>query len=480
MYVAMFVKAMFGSQEVEIHCLFFYPGVFVAITMSRLNESSQERELARAVARRTLPTSNIPVSESRLPTDKSGSTPTARALQGRYRKPRKPRAGCEYSPSKYRPLVLAHERIQKWETPCTDEYRRVQNSISPAGFQKFLEVMLLGLDEGTRSNYGAGLLRFTQFCDTLSIHEEARMPASAHLLAIFAADAAGYNSDGTVNNWLAGLKVWHDVNGTQWNGDSPQMKRVKAGIKKLVPPTSKRAKRPPVTIEHMYALYAMLDLTNCKDAAVWATACVAFWGCCRLGELLPKSGAAFHPSHNVTRGEVVLFETDDTGQAISTGFRIPWTKVTKEEGADICVSEPEPTLSTQFALQQHLHANKNVPAYASLFAYETETSGHHNMTKSEYLARVNAVWEMRGLLTVNGHSARIGGATELLLRGVNPDVVAQQGRWSSHSFLLYWRKIQTILPLFINKQFGANRVSQASKGMLDFIKKYGLQNVNVQ
>ncbi|KAJ6626662.1 hypothetical protein B0H10DRAFT_1941672 [Mycena sp. CBHHK59/15] len=182
------------------------------------------------------------------------------------------------------------------------------------------------------------------------------------------------------------------------------MKRVKAGIKKLVPPTSKQAKRPPVTIEHMYALYVTLDLTNCKDAAVWEMACVAFWGCCRLGELLPKSKAAFHPSHNVTHGEVVLFETDDTGRAISTGFRIPWTKVTKEEGADIFFP------ATTFTREQ------NVPAYATLFAYETEASGHHNMTKSEYLAWVNMVWEMRGLPTVNGHSARIGGATELLLR----------------------------------------------------------------
>ncbi|KAJ7814945.1 hypothetical protein B0H14DRAFT_2310025, partial [Mycena olivaceomarginata] len=56
------------------------------------------------------------------------------------------------------------------------------------------------------------------------------------------------------------------------------------------------------------------------------------------------------------------------------------------------------------------------------------------MTKTEYLARVNTIWETKGLLTANVHSVRIGGATELLLRGVNPDVVAQQGRWSSHSF----------------------------------------------
>ncbi|KAJ6611708.1 hypothetical protein B0H10DRAFT_2055371 [Mycena sp. CBHHK59/15] len=335
------------------------------------------------------------------------------------------------------------------------------NIAGPAAFQKFIEVMLLGLDEGTRSNYGAGLLRFTQFCDMLSIREEARMPASAHLLAIFASDAAGYTSDSTLSNWLAGLKTWHDINGAQWEGETPKMKRVKAGVKKLVPATSKWAKRPPVTLEHMYALYISLVLTNCKDTQYGL------------------NKAAFHPSHHVTRGEEVHFETHTSGKAVSTGFRIPWTKVTKEEGADICVSKPEPALFTQYAMRQHLHANKRVPPHASLFAYEKDGGGHHNMTKTEYLTRVNDVWRNKGLLTVNGHSVQIGGTTELLLRGVNPDIVAQQGRWSSHSFSLYWRKIQTILPLFINQEFGANRISQASKGMLEFLKKYGLKNVEI-
>ncbi|KAJ6617931.1 hypothetical protein B0H10DRAFT_1796291 [Mycena sp. CBHHK59/15] len=397
-------------------------------------------------------------------------TPTVHLLQGRFRKPRKPHSGCEYSPSPFRPVVLAHERIQKLTTLCTELYWETQKGFSPEAFQKFLEVMLPGLDESARSNYGAELLCFTQFCDALNIHEEARVPASKHLLAFFAADAVRYSSDGTVINWLAGLKIWHDVNGAQWNGDSPQMKRVKAGGKKLVPQMSKRAKRPPVTIEHLYMLYTMLDLTNCKDAAVWVVACVAFWGCCRLGELLPTDNVSFHPSHHVTWGEEVTLKVDGDGKAHSTGFHIPWTKVAKEEGADISQKHfPD-------AMQQHLHANKSVPLHASLFAYEKDTGGHYNMTKTEYLTRVNGIWKVNGMLTVNGHSARIGGAMELLLRGVNPDVVAQQGRWVPHSFLLDWRKIQTILPLFINREFGANRISQTSQGMWDFVKKYGLQN----
>lgn len=38
---------------------------------------------------------------------------------------------------------------------------------------------------------------------------------------------------------------------------------------------------------------------------------------------------------------------------------------------------------------------------------------------------------------ISGHSFRIGGAVELLLAGVPPEVVAATGNWTSLAFLLY-------------------------------------------
>jgi len=46
----------------------------------------------------------------------------------------------------------------------------------------------------------------------------------------------------------------------------------------------------------------------------------------------------------------------------------------------------------------------------------------------------------------SGHSFRIGGTVELLLSGVPPEVVASLGGWSSMAFLLYWRKLDEIIP----------------------------------
>ncbi|KAI6138785.1 hypothetical protein BKA82DRAFT_3989424 [Pisolithus tinctorius] len=114
--------------------------------------------------------------------------------------------------------------------------------------------MLQSLDVNTHSNYGAGLLHFTQFCNKLSIPESARMPTSAELIALFASHHARHLSDKTLNNWLAGLHFWHIINGAEWKADD-KLHHVWRGFAKLVPPSSKHAKRPPVTLDALCILH---------------------------------------------------------------------------------------------------------------------------------------------------------------------------------------------------------------------------------
>lgn len=49
------------------------------------------------------------------------------------------------------------------------------------------------------------------------------------------------------------------------------------------------------------------------------------------------------------------------------------------------------------------------------------------MTKTWFMARCNEIWAKEGLETLTGHCFRIGRATELLLRGVAPEVVQALG-----------------------------------------------------
>ncbi|KAF9460773.1 hypothetical protein BDZ94DRAFT_1145246, partial [Collybia nuda] len=162
---------------------------------------------------------------------------------GRLRIPRKPRKDAHITPSSHRPPVLASDCLLLWTTPHSKTFQTsLEAGLPDTAILKLFQVMSHSLDESTHSNYGAGLLRFTQFCDTNNIPEVDRMPASESLLSSFAASAAGLTSEKTLSNWLAGLHYWHVINGAPWRG-AGVLHHVRQDFAKLVPPSSKWAKR---------------------------------------------------------------------------------------------------------------------------------------------------------------------------------------------------------------------------------------------
>ncbi|KDR78457.1 hypothetical protein GALMADRAFT_137530 [Galerina marginata CBS 339.88] len=188
------------------------------------------------------------------------------------------------------------------------------------------------VDIETRKNYGAGLLRFTQFCDKFQIPEDQRVPATEQLLSLFVADAgASKVTAKTVSSWLTGLKMWHVMNGTDWKGGE-LLKRAKKGVAKLAPNASTPAKEP-ATYEHMLALRHKLNLANTRDAAIWGATSTAFKDCTRLGELLPKTRSSFNAKKNVTRGCPVKRGNTASGKRRFVQFKIPWSKTTGFKGA---------------------------------------------------------------------------------------------------------------------------------------------------
>ncbi|KAK7002244.1 hypothetical protein R3P38DRAFT_3605132 [Favolaschia claudopus] len=258
-----------------------------------------------------------------------------------------------------------------------------------------------------------GLLRFNHFCDLHNIPESQRMPASEALLSIFISSyGAGLVASGTVSTWLAGLQLWHAVNFAPWHG-----------VSKLAPPSSRRLPRDPVTFNHMVILRTHLDLSNSRDSAIWAAACTAWRDCARLGKYWSHLHLPSMP-------------------------RIPWTKTRLSLGDWLTSTETIDDVDAVAALEHHLAVNESVPDSAPLFAYATQ-SGWSHLTRADFIARCNQIWLEAGMGGLNGHGFRIGGTTHLLLHGVDPWVVMKQGRWSSAAFLVYWRNVEEILPLFI-------------------------------
>ncbi|KAF5376117.1 hypothetical protein D9615_007777 [Tricholomella constricta] len=174
------------------------------------------------------------------------------------------------------------------------------NSFIPPDYQPLLYTRFLeSLSSSTRQSYGAGLLRFTQFCDRLRIPEEQHMLASDLLLSMFVADASGSHSDNCIRNWLNGLRSWHILNRAEWHGQDPWVLTYWKVADKLGVPF-KRLPRSPITAKHLLALHQKLDLKAPRDAAIWAAALTAFWGCRHLGKLL-SSSTCFPPAVHVSR-----------------------------------------------------------------------------------------------------------------------------------------------------------------------------------
>ncbi|KAK6967056.1 DNA breaking-rejoining enzyme [Favolaschia claudopus] len=305
-------------------------------------------------------------------------------------------------PSPLRPPVLAKDRILSWRTPYSfHSLRSLSVSFSPDLISRWQTVLAASVERDTHGSYAAGLLRFNHFCDLHNIPETQRMPASEALLSIFVSSyGAGFVASGTVGTWLAGLQLWHAVNFAPWHGAT------------LLSRTRK-----------------------------------AWRDCARLGEILVSSISSFDPKRNVTRGCAKKRGTASNGHKFIS-FKVPWTKTRLALGDWLTSTETSDEVDAVAALEHHLVVNSSVPDSAPLFAYATR-SGWSHLTRTDFITRCNQIWLDAGMAGLNGHGFRIGGTTHLLLHGVDPWVVMKQGRWSSAAFLVYWRNVEEILPLFI-------------------------------
>lgn len=392
-----------------------------------------------------------------------GDVVTSRPSVGRVVKARRPRLAKDshYVRSDLRPESSpAHLRIAHWITPWSlrqlDEMRR---ELPPSSIRKINEVLVQSWCQETRSTQGAALLRFTEHCDELGIPEENRMPASPYLLASFVSKHAGRVSESCIDGWMSSLHAWHTVNNAPWKGDGSFVSQVKKGAAKLAPPP--KPPRMPVTLQHMKVLQRGLDLFNPFDAAVWAVATCAFWGCCRLGELTVEFDSFVDPKHSVLRSFAnVSFGSSSSSAPIpgrTVSFRIPWTKTTRAEGAVLTISGEE-SLSPFHAMKNHLAISKDAPSDSHLFSYKDGEGCWHPMTKARFMARCNELWVAEGLEELDGHGFRIGGSTGLLLGGVPPHVVAMVGRWKSLTFLRYWRNVSEIIVNSIASCYDKTRI----------------------
>lgn len=349
------------------------------------------------------------------------------------------------SPSSiYRPLVRAHDRIGYWHSPTSIKNRvsRILNA-HPSDMDRLDTLTDASLKSSTLSTYGSGLAHWIAWCDLRGLPEHDRLPASAHHLALFLGYLSRHKSEAVLRTAMSGLRHWHELNGLKWAGDDAFVRKIRHAAG-LAAPVSVRPRRSPVTIPHLVALRENLNFANTFDSAVFAVACTAFWGVCRLGELTVPSLISFDPRFHVSKSAATRTRTNPDGSTASLTFHVPWSKTTALLGADIVLTANAELTCPVVAFQHHLLSNASVPNDHGLFSY-IEKGQPKFLTKKAFLSRCAAIWGNANLEMVQGHSFRIGGTTEFLQRGLSLDLIQIQGRWTSEAFKLYLRKLDEIL-----------------------------------
>lgn len=294
--------------------------------------------------------------------------------------------------------------------------------------------------DSTTSRYQASLEAFLLFCNSERVPASLHLPASNDLLCAFAASKIGSVGAGTVQGYLAAIKAWHVLSNKPWLGGAC-LRYILNGIANLAPVFSSRPPRPPISRASLILLTRGLDLSSNFNACCFAATCTALWAQLHLGKILSPWEKSFLKGNMVCRAHLQpAFNANGSHKC-----HLPFTKVAKSHGEDVVICRQADASDPINALDIH-HLLNNPPADILLFSYRLRL-GWRCLTQRKFLACCNLIWLVAGLLAFTGHSFCIGGTTKLLLSGVPPNVVKALGRWSSDTFLCYWRSLDLLAPL---------------------------------
>ena len=266
-------------------------------------------------------------------------------------------------PSPLCPHCPAGQRLHLWRPliPCSSKSPQVSDDDL-----KCIEVVIAHAWElYTHTMYVSGLLNYMVFCDKKNIPEADGAPASQLLLMSFISTLAAAYSGSTISNYVCGIQAWHLIHGVSWRIDKVELDTMLKAAKKLTPPSSKRKKRCPYTIDFILAIRHHLDLSAPMGASVFAclTTCFFATGC--IGEFTVQRLDSFNPNIHISCAWV-SFDQNREGHKV-TVLQIPHTKVS-QQGQDICWARQDGPIDPDMALAHHLKVN-NPPQEGHLFVY---------------------------------------------------------------------------------------------------------------
>ena len=353
-------------------------------------------------------------------------------------------------PSTLRPHCPSKDRLVLWQPTSTRTFRDREGrpiELREEDLERVKLALVRSYAENTLQSYSTWLLVFHIFCDTRSIPEDQRAPASSDLISNWLAAIVGTYSGTAIRNYLAGVRAWHIIHGLEWKMNKPEVDALLWSAEKNQPTRSQQKKRKPWTTAFITTILEHLNPQNPQDAAIAACLTTTFYSCARLGEFTVPNLNSFKAGQHVTR--VDIRQGEDRNGFRTTIFHIPRTKTEPVNGEDVYWSAQEGPTNPQTFLVNHLTVN-DPPNDSHLFSFKHTTSGQRSanlrpLTKHAFLTRISNIAKERRLEMMQGHGIRIGSTMEYLLRGVPFEAVKVMGRWKSDAFLVYLRRHAEIM-----------------------------------
>jgi hypothetical protein len=127
-------------------------------------------------------------------------------------------------------------------------------------------------------------------------------------------------------------------------------------------------------------------------------------------------------------------------------LHVPKTKCNQIEGEDLYwVPQPPEIAFCDPVVAMEAHLKLNDPAQDEhIFAYSNKT-GRHYLTRAVFSTEMRQLALEAKITIPTGHSFRISGCTEHLLRGMTFEDVKHLSRWGSDAFDKYLRRHAEIL-----------------------------------
>ncbi|KAJ7489048.1 hypothetical protein FB451DRAFT_1024953 [Mycena latifolia] len=378
----------------------------------------------------------------------------------------------ELKPSPLRPACPAADRIFMW---------RGVNSPRPSHINDPTIAYLASLASRASlqdtASYGSGIRKFHLFCDIFTIPESDRLPASFETLHSFALWASTDPDDvdpsiaantpfemisvETVRKYLSAVGAWHIAQGWPSPLSDDDWKRINwslRGMANLQKGKRTRPLRPPITLEMLRALRAILNLDDPFNACVWAMACCAYWGMMRFGEVSVKSRSSFDGKKHLKRQD--YHEGLDNDGKLYARLDLPDAKTAQPgEIQHAYLVAHSGVLKDLCPLDAMHNLKRVVPAGPEdpLFSWRDSKGNIRPMVRQKAMDRINTILGAWGFGTSFGHSFRIGGASYYLAQKVNPEIIRIAGRWKSLAYEAYLRALE----LSISRHIGSASLIRA-------------------